>query len=302
MPRPIIFSASIKGKPRLLLSIQERASGDLTIIVKHSIFRTATTFAKAADDDSIIEERYSIHRSLESATINAIKYTQVLKNGRRHVVRNYTEAMKEPNNRFSLVFMRRAGDVSHERYLFSLTKGQRVINLGEYDPEHFQPVFALFVSRQGRSLADLGNTDINVVRVEGFKHFNITMLAQFLVFNGAQTTRSIMPQTFRSEVISQAAKREREAMKGMAAGHDDAGVVAIFRKFEDELATTLMQESWNRLDESEKTEYAALYHAMSEVHPFLPNGTPYGEQHKSLLLAMNFIRRRYLARLGQGTA
>lgn len=133
MPKPTIFSISVSGHARQLFSIQEKSSGDLTLIVKHSPFSGAEEAGPPAEGDAVIEERFSIHISPESSRVNVIKYTQVLKDGRRRITRNYTEAIKI-HDRLAGIYMRRNGDMSESRYIVKAKKG-KIVSLGSYDPK-----------------------------------------------------------------------------------------------------------------------------------------------------------------------
>jgi hypothetical protein len=199
MSKPTIFSVSIKGLHRLLFSIQERASGDLTIVVKHSLFSTAEEGGPSTEMDTVIEERYSVHLSPESSLVNAIKYTRILKDGRRMITRNYTEAIKL-NNCFTGIFIRRPGDVSEERSTFNRTKGV-VVSLGDYDPMYFQPVYFVLLGPKDRQFVIPFRTKINTIQTR-FKNFTIIVLWQFLAFTGETTSRTLIPKTFTSEEIA----------------------------------------------------------------------------------------------------
>ena len=105
----------VEGTPRLLFSIQERASGDLTIVIKQSKFATDYEGAPCTEDDTVIEDRFSVHRSQQSAENNVVKYTRILKDGRCLYNMHFTKAIKK-NGLFANLFLRRAGNLVDPRY------------------------------------------------------------------------------------------------------------------------------------------------------------------------------------------
>ena len=108
MPKPILFSIGIKGIQRSLFTIQERASGDITIIIKHSKFSPGEEGGRTNESDTIVEQRCSVHRTPKNDQINVIKSTTILKDGRAFYTRNYNRAIKS-ERQFAGIFIRRAG-------------------------------------------------------------------------------------------------------------------------------------------------------------------------------------------------
>jgi hypothetical protein len=117
MPKPTIFTTSIEGTERRLFSVQEQASGDLTVILRHSRFdNLGVEGAETTDADLLLEERFSIHRTPKNPSINAIKYTKIRGDGKCGYTRNYSTALKL-HNCFAGILIRRTGDMSDAHYL-----------------------------------------------------------------------------------------------------------------------------------------------------------------------------------------
>jgi hypothetical protein len=201
MPKPTLFSISIDGRDRLIFSIQERtSSGDLTLVMKQSLFYREDLTIPATDGDKIIEERYSIHRSTKSPIFNVLKFTKIMKDGRLQSPRNYTTAIKV-HNQFAALFMKRAGDLSGERYDMP-KQVERNISLGSYEPEHLQPTFLVLVGPKHRLFdMPLMRNTINHRQVQ-FEYFSIVILWQFFPFVDKITARSLTLETFSDEEIA----------------------------------------------------------------------------------------------------
>jgi hypothetical protein len=285
MPKPTIFSISIKGLNRLLFSIQERTSGDLTLIVKHSLFSTAEEGGPSTELDTVIEERYSAHLSIESSRINAIKYTRILKDGRQITTRNYTEAIKL-NNCFTGIFMRRTGDLSGDRYTFHKAKGT-IVSLGSYDQMYFQPVYFVLLGPRYREFVAPSATKVNVTQRQ-FKMFTVIVLWQFLAFTGETASRTLIPKkTFTQDEISAASPSERQSMEAMSIGFMETGALDILDRLKRCFADTLVDASWNRMANEEKLQLARLYSSFKRVDIFTQSGIAFSPEHHKLLLLLS---------------
>jgi hypothetical protein len=287
MPKPTIFSVGIQGKQRLLFSIQERAAGDLTIVIKQSKFSTKAELAQTDENAAVIEERYSIHRSPESEDINVIKWTEVLKNGRVRNTRNYTQAIKR-YGLFAVVFIRRAGDLSDSRYVVNSSRG-RIVSLGEYDPVHFQPVFLLLAGAASREFEPPLDTGINCTQVR-FKYFRIVLLWQFLMLNGYQTSRTLIPKTFTQEEIDAAKLEEREAMSCMAFGFAEGGAINTFNRLKYQICDLLLDSLWNKLSGTEKKENDLMSRSLRIAETYSCSGLAFTQPHRMLLKGLNKVR------------
>lgn len=280
MTKPTIFSIRIKGAERALFSVQERASGDLTLIVKHSLFHNTEEGSKASEADLVNEERFSIHQSGNSEKVNVIKYTKVMRDGRVQTTRNYSEALKL-KNQFSGIFVRRSGDMSHDRYRVYPNKGT-IYSLGKYDPEYFQPVVIVLAGRSDRHFGVTSPENKNVMQVR-FQKFSLTIIWQFLAFTGGTTTRSLLFKTFTDQEISAAPTESRPAMLKMRDGFTELEAIDVYDRAKYDLAMSLFSTTWNRSSNEEKIEYGPIMLALMEFDGYVKNGRPFSLQHMQLL-------------------
>jgi hypothetical protein len=137
MSKPTIFSFKVENKERLVFRVEERSSGDLTIIIKQSVFESNADGSTPSDAPLVVEERISVHCSPESIKTNVIKYTKTLTDGRQIIHRNYTESIKL-HNQFSAIFIRRCGHLYHDRYVIPSTKG----NILSHYPNSIMRIFS----------------------------------------------------------------------------------------------------------------------------------------------------------------
>jgi hypothetical protein len=125
----------------VLLSIQERASGDLTLIMRQGKTMTAHS-AFLRKEAEIMESRCSLHVSPQSPDINVLKYTYVLGNGQKRIARNYTKAIKISRRFAPLLFVRSDG-LTQQR-LIARPEGDNIM-LASFDPEAFMMFYAVYV-------------------------------------------------------------------------------------------------------------------------------------------------------------
>lgn len=285
MPKPTIFSATVEGTSRLLFSVQERASGDLTIILKQSKFATDYEGAPSNESDTIVQERISVHRSLQSAEHNAVKYTRILKDGRCLYNLHFTKAIKK-NDLFCNLLLRRAGNLLDPRYLIDRVRGDS-ISIGRFDPPHFQPVFMVLVGPANKEFKPTSDFGVNFTQTR-FEHFSIVILWQFLMLNSESTSRSLIPKTFKQEDIDSAnsAERHRQLMAAMARGLTEDEAINTFNEIKHWFPQLFLSESWDNLSESAKIANWPMQQAMLIADLYSRQGVAFGEEHKELLLRL----------------
>jgi hypothetical protein len=283
MPKQIIFSATVEGTPRLLFSIQERASGDLTIVMKHSKFATDYEGAPSDDSDTVTEEGLSVHRSLQSAENNVVKYTRVLKDGRCLYNMHFTKAIKK-NGLFASVFLRRAGNLLDSRYTIDPARGN-LISIGRFDPPYFQSVFMVLVGPADISFNPTSDRGINFTQVR-FEHFSIVILWQFLMLDSEASSRTLIPKKFKEEEIDAADSAERQLMADMASGVTEDQAINIFNEIKHEFPQLFLSESWQRLDQSQKIAYWPMQQAMLIADVYSRQRVAFSDEHKELIFRL----------------
>lgn len=304
-----IFTVRVSGKERKIFELQRRSSGDITIVVKHSIFATKKDGVTYGPEDAVVEEHISIHKSPSSPRTNVVKWTQRLVDGRTFVTRNYTEAIKV-HKQFAPIFSRRTGNLLHDRYIISKGRGSRV-TLGEFDPEYFQLAYSVLVGPKDIRLASPALATKNVVQIQ-FGDFTVAVIWQYLAFTGEATSRHLTPTTFSDEEVAAAPIEKQADMYAMRAGIPAARVNGLFEIMKRSLAEELIDATWQALSPIEVEQFAAERFALSHVDLYLKNGIAYSPEHKALvreiqlLIAIFRARARYdahfAAKSGQASA
>lgn len=287
MAKTVLFSISANSNPRKLFTVQERTSGDLTLIVKH------TEFAGTGQQDHrrIVNEHFSIHRTPSSPRLNAIKHSKVLKDGSVGVTRNFTSALKE-NGRFAVVFIRRAGSMINSRYDLSGNE-KTVVSLDRYDPEFFQPIYAILISTPVKTF---GLPPIGMNKREyAFTHFNLAVLWRYMALPGGDTVDDATPKTFSDDELQDAAPHERESKARMANGEDRDGAINFFRQISEELAFNYGKAEGEALDII-SSEWLT-YRASIGISMCLKSGKAFSPEHKTLARKLQ-VRRALLEARG----
>jgi hypothetical protein len=273
MPNPVLVCVENEGTLRRLFSVQERTSGDLTIIVKQTRFATfGHDLTPTREGDAIIEERFSVHVSPQSKDSNIIKYTRVVEGGRARHDYNFTAAMKK-FNRFAVIFARRVGGILDERYIVD-PKGSRVVSLGECS-QYFNPVFVVLVGAKDREFKMPGGTKINFCQVP-FERFNLIVLWQFFMNDGEQSARSLIPQTFSDEDIAAAPPEKREGMEAMARGKTENEMISLFAHLKQEFVNYLLDAV------RQQNKFGPVHRAVSMFDMYCQSGKAFTEEHRSL--------------------
>jgi len=273
----------VEGTPRLLFSIQERASGDLTIVIKQSKFATDYEGAPSTEDDTVIEDRFSVHRSQQSAENNVVKYTRILKDGRCLYNMHFTKAIKK-NGLFANLFLRRAGNLVDPRYAIDRV-GTNSISIGRFDPPYFQPVFMVLVGPVDKEFKQTSDFGVNFTQTR-FKHFSIVILWQFVMLDSESASRTLIPKTFKQEEIDSANPAEREPMADMARGVTEDEAINLFNELKHQFVSSFLKESWENLSESDKVANWPVQQAMLIADLYCRQGVAFSEEHKELLFRL----------------
>jgi hypothetical protein len=286
MPKPVIFSSSVKGSERCLFSVQERATKDLTIILKHSLFASSHEGALSTEEDRVIEERFSIHCSPQSERTNGVKHTRVIFGNKRHVTYQYTEAIKV-YNQFAFAFMRRNSDISDDRYL--IKSGASIVSLGQYDPAYFQIVYMVLVSAIDRHFVIPPLSYVNLTQVK-FSRFCLTVMWQFMAFSGERTTRTVIPKTFHTDEIgAEADQWKKYSMERMSVGVSEIYAMHLFAVYKYDLAHSVMDATPNDPNIENCDDFRAI---MREIDIYVLDGIPFGANHLELLRTIDKLMKR----------
>jgi hypothetical protein len=279
MPKPTIFTVNIAETPRLLFSIQERASGDLTIIVKHSKFSAPYEDATIEEGQETGEERYSVHLSPQSEGTNTIKYSRLGRGGETEYSYNNTTAIKK-DGRIAGVFIRRVSDLSNRRYVVEPYRGT-ILSLGDYDPAQFQPVFAVFVSDPNRAFTPAKNVSVNYTQLK-LGAFNVIVLWQFILLTGFETSASLHITT-KPDNFDPDDPIQKQTLDRMIRGFDEEGVLRCFQDLKLRLINSWLDVVWDRLSPEEKIQHDALHRALRLVEIGAKQGTTSTEEYVTLL-------------------
>jgi hypothetical protein len=169
------FVARVEGSDRLLFSVQERASGDLTII------RRAEKLISYPQTDyqtffEVAAQRLSIHRSLKSsAEGTTFKRTTTLANGS-----SVNDAAFIKGSRHNLLWPAWAAfcpDMSIGAYEFSVRTNDRIVRISENLPQSSTLIYHVFITEAGHAPVHL---EVASRFVAAFKYFDVVVYANYL--------------------------------------------------------------------------------------------------------------------------
>jgi hypothetical protein len=259
MARASIFTIEVDGKPRKLFAIQQRASGDLTIIIKHGVHATedGTYHVPNTVGAKIKERRISIHRSIKSPTnINAIKITTVRADGRVAIFRHYTKATRR-RHAFAPLYLERCSDLSDTRYIVEGEIDSR-LSLGAYDPKHFQLIYKVFVGSGLSEFRAYGKYDINLIQV-ALGDFRIVIMWCFASGPSTPSRHTFSFQTLAPDQLRLIPGLEtRLAIESIADGYDENGCIHIFSDLRQEAMRIFFQNMANDTPTSEQMDMSHI--------------------------------------------
>jgi hypothetical protein len=206
------FAVRVGGLPRMQFSILEKQNGELLVPS-----RTAER-AESNLGPRILEQRYSIHPSPQSAEFTTIKQTINTEDGKTETSAILTDAVKLKTG-FAVVFVRRVQDLTPERYALRDTKKkhERTVFLADLDPKQHTMFFGLFVGHPDTPFEALPN-DV-VVSHFPFKKFKIIILATAKLMPVHYTTDYSHAITLAPEMVHDAQSKAvfRYQMQGKSA-------------------------------------------------------------------------------------
>ena len=177
------FTIDVNGQPRTLFSVVERRN-DVTLVLKSAHFNARhgsavfLEYFPSNTSSKIIENRYSIHPSPSSDSINVIKHTMVLANGDRIHNRNYTQVIKK-KERFTLVYCRQCGNIALPRYA---AQGKFTnVSLGSFEPQYFTLMYGVFVGASDAEFA--GQYEARILNVLQHKFDKIRIVVFWTFMN-----------------------------------------------------------------------------------------------------------------------
>jgi hypothetical protein len=216
----------IGGIPRAIFSIQQRASGDLTVVIRHGAFYTNGKTFQPNPADAVVEQRLSIHRSTQSKSdINSIVYTKRFRDGRKRRTLNYTSALKRDNS-FSLLFSQRCQDL--RAAIFDMKKSsEKPVSLGSYNPQFFQLIFSIYAGRKERNFTTASEPDLRFLQVP-IGLFNIVVVWSFVSLPSNITGNYAAFRTYKPEEIEVMTDPGLKAFLRMASGGFDEEISLIF--------------------------------------------------------------------------
>lgn len=167
--------AQVDWRKRELFSVEERASGDLTIITRHEALHERN--GNRDDLVWIIADRFSVHRSpMSTLDATTITHTRKTSDGR-----TLSSAALIKDSRSSLLwpaYAIRTADLRNARYDFDTSERDRTIVLTEYHPELATLAFVVWICNIDRSFADWSECQSKATEV-CFTHFKIVIFHTF---------------------------------------------------------------------------------------------------------------------------
>lgn len=177
-----IFAVRISGAPRILFSIIEKQNGELFLVPK-----TADRM-DTGDGPLLLEQRYSIHPSPNSAEFTTIKQTLNAADGQSITSVLLTDAIKKRNG-FSIISVRRVQDLSGNRYILKeqTKKNERTLILAEYDPSLYTMFFGILIGHPD-VIFDASASGV-VVGHFPFSRFKIILLTSIVMMPSHYSTQ-----------------------------------------------------------------------------------------------------------------
>ena len=155
--RERIATINVGNIPRKLFTVQERTSGDLTIVIKQAM-RGARPGTFVADGSVIVESHQSVHLSPRIPE-NVIKYTLRYADDTKRESFVFTKAIKQ-KNAIACLRIRRCENRITSIYDY---KGDpaKIFSLGTYDPTSSQLIYMVGVSSSDRDFTLYGLPDFD---------------------------------------------------------------------------------------------------------------------------------------------
>jgi hypothetical protein len=231
LPPATQFTIDIDETPRAIFSIQQRTSGDLTIVIKQGAYRTGSdTYKVLSPGHEIREHRISIHMSPESDDRNAIVHTQALADGTKFRTYNFPRAIKA-TNKFAPVFIERCRDLSILRHVVKRADTPRE-SLGWYSPEHFQLIYGIFIGPSDRVfLTDPPRDTANIMNIMQLPiaAFRIVVVWSFLGLPSHETSNYKAFKTYPPEEIEAMLEPGKKFIcNEMTNGFDEEGCAIMY--------------------------------------------------------------------------
>lgn len=200
------FAVRVPGSLRTLFTVIEKRSGELIIPIKGA----ARYGPNWSTGKKILEQRYSIHASPNSAEFNVLKQTIKLEGGESITAVALTDAVKAKRG-FSVLFVRRCqrlADTPPE----TINPKEQTYALAEVDQNVFNFMHAIFIGSP-HSEFDARDPDI-VINSFVFKKFKIVVIASLYALPSHHTTEMLHALTLPPEKAQQEYAERRFLMQG----------------------------------------------------------------------------------------
>ena len=174
---------NIQGQDKNLYQIQERKSGDLTIMLKHGGKLTKETAEELGvhKETTIKNQRYSIHLSPQSLEENTIKHTLELENEKNVETYHLTKALKKHNPYMAVPVVSQLHlNLSLKKYNNRAKRKETKYSFGRFFPEEHTLFTGLFITKKEFRI-EKDFKHCNYLYIE-FSNFNILILKTILFF------------------------------------------------------------------------------------------------------------------------
>src|SRR4051812_17001800 len=149
------FTITTEDGPRSLFTVNERRNGDLVLDLKPPPF---FRLPGGATPHRIERQKYSVHRSLQTAEGNTITQRTFYSDREPSSHYHFTRALKQHNG-FAPLFIRRYPDL---RQLTPLpTSAADRVDLGEVEAEHFQLILGVYIANADREFSETDYVNIS---------------------------------------------------------------------------------------------------------------------------------------------
>jgi hypothetical protein len=215
-----VFTIFADGHPRKLFRIQQRSSGDLTIIITDANYQSVPGSFRVEKDNKIVDTHQSIHKSPKIPE-NVLKLTVKNEDNSKIEAFNYTKAIKQ-NNKIAFLHARRCQSLLYDRYIYR-GKAEKLFSLGSCDFRQYQMIYAVGVASADFHFELYGHLDFSYkAKIVG--EFKIIILWTFFIQPSNSTGKFLIGRT----EPSTAANSDDIMNKMMQDGFSDFEFTAFF--------------------------------------------------------------------------
>ncbi len=279
-----VFSINVDGLPRRLFTIQEKSSGDLTIILKNPIFLGSPLIQTPETAKRITEYRWSLHISPNKGDFSEFKFTIKAENAPEQNPRVFTRVIKQPGN-YSPVFYFRSANLHCGHALFNpLKKYPESISLGNLEPKGFQLILGVYAAHGDVNAVWTRKGGVRAAHAS-FSRMNISVLWNFWPVPANGTTSLTIPDNSKGYLDKiNATETERKLFDQLSYGIHPGNLINDFRPNRVDLVDRFRRDYWSETDKYRMIANKFLYEFYTDC---MPGTSEYTRCARSLIQAVS---------------